>query len=129
MIRFERRLATPRWQLALVPLLSLMVAAVIAGVVLVASGHNPFATYRQMYEAAVTNDGALSSTFVYATPLLFTGLCAAIAFRMHVWNVGGEGQLYMGAVGASGGSWRGCCGLRSPASCGPTCGRTRSSRR
>ena len=102
MIRFERRLATPRWQLALVPLLSLMVAAVIAGVVLVASGHNPFATYRQMYEAAVTNDGALSSTFVYATPLLFTGLCAAIAFRMHVWNVGGEGQLYMGAVGASG---------------------------
>jgi simple sugar transport system permease protein len=39
---------------------------------------------------------------VYATPLLFTGLCAAIAFRMRVWNIGGEGQLYLGAVGASG---------------------------
>ncbi len=49
-----------------------------------------------------TSSGALSATFVYATPLLFTGLCAAVAFRMRVWNIGGEGQLYMGAVGASG---------------------------
>ena len=37
-----------------------------------------------------------------ATPLLFTGLAAAAAFRMRLWNIGGEGQLYMGAIGASG---------------------------
>jgi simple sugar transport system permease protein len=54
-----------------------------------------------MYSAAVTADGALTGTFVYATPMLFTGLCAAFAFRMRTWNIGGEGQLYMGAVGAS----------------------------
>jgi simple sugar transport system permease protein len=54
-----------------------------------------------MYSASVTADGALTSTFVYATPMLFTGLCAAFAFRMRTFNIGGEGQLYMGAVGAS----------------------------
>jgi len=43
----------------------------------------------------------MNQTLISATPLLFTGLAAAIAFRMQVWNVGGEGQLYMGAVGAS----------------------------
>jgi simple sugar transport system permease protein len=74
---------------------------VIVGILLLATGHNPFSTYHQMYSAAVTADGALTGTFVYATPMLFTGLCAAFAFRMRTWNIGGEGQLYMGAVGAS----------------------------
>ncbi len=65
------------------------------------SGHDPIGTYQQIYAASFTADGALTATFIYATPLLFTGLGVAIAFRMHVWNIGGEGQLYMGAVGAS----------------------------
>jgi simple sugar transport system permease protein len=83
-----------------------VVAAIVSGIVLAATGHNPLSTYGQMYTAAFTADGAMSSTFVYATPLLFTGLCAAIAFRMGVWNIGGEGQLYMGAIGAAGaGPW------------------------
>jgi simple sugar transport system permease protein len=84
-----------------VPIASLLLAAIITGILLLATGHNPFSTYHQMYSAAVTADGALSSTFVYATPMLFTGLCAAFAFRMRTYNIGGEGQLYMGAVGAS----------------------------
>jgi simple sugar transport system permease protein len=84
-----------------VPLASLALAAIIVAILLLATGHNPLSTYHQMYSAAITADGALSSSFVYATPLLFTGLCAAFAFRMRTWNIGGEGQLYMGAVGAS----------------------------
>ena len=77
-------------------------ASIIAGIVLAVSGHDPIATYQQIYAASFTSAGALTATFVYATPLLFTGLGVAIAFRMRVWNIGGEGQLYMGAVGASG---------------------------
>jgi simple sugar transport system permease protein len=80
---------------------SIVLAAIIVGILLAATGHNPFSTYHQMYSASVTADGALTSTFVYATPMLFTGLCAAFAFRMRTFNIGGEGQLYMGAVGAS----------------------------
>jgi simple sugar transport system permease protein len=100
-LRIERRMDTPQWLKVAVPLVSILLAAIIVGVLLAATGHNPISTYHQMYSASVTADGALSSTFVYATPLLFTGLCAAFAFRMRTWNIGGEGQLYMGAVGAS----------------------------
>jgi len=110
MIKLERRLDYPRWLTFVVPVLSLILAAIITGIVLVATGHDPFTTYHQMYDAAITAHGGLSSTFVYATPMLFAGLAAAIAFRMRVWNIGGEGQIYMGAVGAAGvglalGSW------------------------
>ena len=41
----------------------------------------------------------MSATLVPATPLLFTGLAAAAAFRMQLFNIGGEGQLYLGAIG------------------------------
>lgn len=110
MIALERSLDTPRWQRVALPAVSLIIAAVVAGIVLAASGQDPLSTYGQIYAASFTSTGALTATFVYATPLLFTGLCVAIAFRMKVWNIGGEGQLYMGAIGASGvglllGSW------------------------
>ena len=102
MITIERSLVTPRWSRVAVPVASLILAAIIAGIVLAVSGHDPIATYQQIYAASFTSDGALTATFIYATPLLFTGLAVAVAFRMRVWNIGGEGQLYMGAVGASG---------------------------
>ncbi len=102
MIRVERRLDNPRWLPFVVPVASLIVAAVITAVVLLATGHQPLTVYGDIYTAAFDTSGALGSTFVYATPLLFTGLAAAVAFRMKVWNIGGEGQLYMGAVGAAG---------------------------
>jgi simple sugar transport system permease protein len=101
-ISIERSLVTPRWQRVALPIVSLVMASIIAGIVLAVSGHDPIGTYQQIYAASFTSDGALTATFIYATPLLFTGLAVAIAFRMHVWNIGGEGQLYMGAVGASG---------------------------
>jgi simple sugar transport system permease protein len=101
-ITIERSLVTPAWQRIALPVVSLAIAAILAGIVLAASGHDPLATYQQIYEASFTSTGALTATFIYATPLLFTGLGVAVAFRMRVWNIGGEGQLYMGAVGAAG---------------------------
>ena len=47
-------------------------------------------------------EGAFTATLIAATPLLFTGLAAAVAFRMGVFNIGGEGQFIMGAIGAIG---------------------------
>ena len=109
-VRLERRLGLPIWVKVAVPFASVLMAAGLVAILLAATGHGPLSTYHQIYSASVTADGALSSTFVYATPMLFTGLCAAVAFRMRTWNIGGEGQLYMGAVGAAGvglalGSW------------------------
>lgn len=85
-----------------VPVLSLL-AALLAGTLLLSvSGNDALDTYERILDRAIFSDGALSATFVAATPLLFTGLAAAVAFRMGIFNIGGEGQLIMGAVGASG---------------------------
>lgn len=100
-VRIERRLSQPKWLSVAVPVCSLAVAFALIAVVLLATGHDPLETYRQLFEAAFTADGALSQTLVGATPLVFTGLAAAAAFRMNLFNIGGEGQLYFGAIGAS----------------------------
>ncbi|MBS1888665.1 MAG: ABC transporter permease [Actinobacteria bacterium] len=102
MIRFEKRLHTPRWLTVGVPFMALVIALLFAAIVLLVTGHSPIETYAKMFEASVTNTGAFSASLTNATPLLFTGLCAAAAFRMRLWNIGGEGQLYAGAVAASG---------------------------
>jgi general nucleoside transport system permease protein len=101
-IRIERRLEQPRWLMVAVPVGSLAVAFGVMAVVLAATGHDPGHTYRQMLEAGFTANGALSATLVFATPILFTGLAAAAAFRMQLFNIGAEGQLFLGAIG---GSW------------------------
>src|SRR5689334_4557111 len=81
-ITVERRLSQPRWLSVAVPVLSLVFAFLLAGVVLLATGINPLPTYRQLFRAGFLNDGALTQTLITATPLAFTGLAAAVAFRM-----------------------------------------------
>jgi ABC-type uncharacterized transport system permease subunit len=102
MIRFVARENVPRWLTFVVPLASVVLAAIVAGIVLAATGHNPLTTYQHIVQASITQPGAFGQTLVSMTPLLFTGLAAAVAFRMRLWNIGGEGQLYLGAIGASG---------------------------
>ena len=101
-MRIQRRQTTPRWLLVAVPVLSLVAAFVAAAVVLLVAGKDPIATYQRIFDRAFFAPGALTSTLVTATPLLLAGLAAAAAFRMRLWNIGGEGQLYLGAIGASG---------------------------
>lgn len=98
---FERRLETPRWLLIVTPVLAGIVALALSAIVLAATGHNPVTAYQRMVEASITRSGALSATLITATPLLLTGLAAAVAFRMKAWNIGGEGQLYLGAICAA----------------------------
>jgi ABC-type uncharacterized transport system permease subunit len=101
-IRIERRLQQPRWLSVAVPVGSLAVSFGIMAAVLGATGHDPGHTYRRLFEAAFTAHSALGGTFTFATPLLFTGLAAAAAFRMNLFNIGGEGQFYLGAIGGIG---------------------------
>lgn len=98
MIRIERRLEQPRWLSVAVPVFSVGVAFLFATVVLLATHHPPLHTFRRLFDAAFLANGALTQTVVSATPLVFTGLAAAVAFRMNLFNIGGEGQLYAGAI-------------------------------
>ena len=101
-LTIERRLDQPRWLTAVVPVVSVVAALVVAGVVLLVTGHNPFSTYRKLFDAAFVQTGSIGQTLIAATPLAFTGLAAAVAFRMRLYNIGAEGQLYMGAIFGSG---------------------------
>jgi ABC-type uncharacterized transport system permease subunit len=101
-MRIERRLEQPRWLSLAVPLGSLAVASGVMAAVLGATGHDPGHTYRRLVDAAFVAHGALGGTFTFATPLLFTGLAAAAAFRMNLFNIGAEGQFYLGAIGGIG---------------------------
>src|SRR5207237_4929677 len=100
-VRIERRLRQPRWLVVAVPAGSLVFAFFASGLVLLATGHDALASYRKLFDAAFVANGALSDTLTAATPLAFTGLAAAAAFRMRLFNIGGEGQLYVGAITAA----------------------------
>ena len=102
MIRIERRLEQPRWLGVVVPIASLAASFLIIAAVLGATGHAPITIYRRLFDAAFSNAAAWTATLQGATPLLFTGLCAAVAFRMRLYNIGGEGQLYLGALCSAG---------------------------
>ena len=102
MITIERRLRQPRWLSFAVPFLSVVVAFALIALVLVTTGHDPWRTYRRTFTAAFDGSAAWTDTLTLATPLVFTGLAAAVAFRMQLFNIGAEGQLYLGALCASG---------------------------
>jgi general nucleoside transport system permease protein len=100
-VRIERRLRQPRWLLVAVPAGSLVFAFFASGIVLAATGHDALSSYGDIIDAAFLNTGALGQTLVSATPLAFTGLAAAASFRMRLFNIGGEGQLFIGAITAA----------------------------
>lgn len=101
-VRIEKRLQQRRWLMVAVPLGSLVVAFAAIAVLLAATGHAPSPAFRRLFRAAYLDEGAMANTLITATPLAFTGLAAAVAFRMKLFNIGAEGQLYFGAIGASG---------------------------
>ncbi|MCW2965796.1 MAG: hypothetical protein JWO17_3048 [Actinomycetia bacterium] len=98
MIRIERRLTQPKWLLVAVPVGSIVVAFGLMTLVLLITNHPPLHTFGRLLSSGFGSTAALNDTLIATTPLLFTGLCAAVAFRMQLFNIGGEGQLYAGAV-------------------------------
>jgi ABC-type uncharacterized transport system permease subunit len=84
-----------------VPMASLAVALLVGAVILAVAGNSAFEAYRTMFDASLNGWKAFSRTLTLATPLILTGLAAAVAFRMKIYNIGGEGQLYLGAIVSS----------------------------
>lgn len=80
------------------PLLATLAALAIGAVMLILIGANPTQAYPALVEGAFGSTNALADTIVKATPLLLVGLGICIAFRGGVINVGGEGQLIVGAI-------------------------------
>jgi len=100
-IRIEPRLNVPRWLAPVVSVGAIVVALLLGAVVLKLVGGDPLAAYAHIGRAAFGDIGVFSDTLVKATPLIMVGLACSVAFRMRLWNIGAEGQFYMGALGAS----------------------------
>lgn len=99
--RLELRTTHSRTLTVLVPVLSVAAAFVVGGLVLYAVGANPLHAYGQMLLGAFGGVHNFTEVLVKATPLMLTGLGVMVAFRVGFWNIGAEGQLYMGAFAAT----------------------------
>ncbi len=92
----------PKWaEVALVPLISLLLAAVISAIVILAIGENPIEAARYMIEGSLGSVRGWGYTLYYATNFIFTGLAVAVAFHARMFNIGGEGQAMLGGLGVA----------------------------
>jgi simple sugar transport system permease protein len=85
-----------RWLRYAVPVSSLVIALILGMVPMLMQGINPITGYRDMVVLAFGSAYGIAETIMKAIPLMLAGLGVALAFRMLVWNIGAEGQLYMG---------------------------------
>jgi len=79
------------------PLIAVVAAFIVGGIVVWIIGDNPFETYRLLIGSAFSWPDGIGYTLFNATPLIFTGLAVAVAFRCGLLNIGAEGQLYFAA--------------------------------
>ena len=124
-VRIESRLDNPAWVSIVSSILGVVLALIVGGFVLRAAGANdPLATYREIFKegfgtfadwraginALLTHNscpkgllcfGPISDTLVKASPILLTGLACILAFRMKLWNIGADGQMFFGAWAAT----------------------------
>lgn len=84
-----------------VPLGSIVLALLIGAIILIISGASPLAAYRALFQGSFGNAQAIARTLEKATPLIFSGLAVAFAFKAGLFNIGAQGQLLFGAVTAA----------------------------
>lgn len=95
-----RGMARERTLTIFVPIISVLLALVVGGIVIACLGKNPIQGYALLFSGSLGTTQKFASSLVSACPLIFTALAAAFAYRCGVFNLGGEGQFIMGAVSA-----------------------------
>jgi general nucleoside transport system permease protein len=94
----------PRWaDVALVPLISLLLAAFVSGAGDLAIGQDPVEAMKVMVDGALGSPYGWGYTLYYATNFMFTGLAVTVAFHAGLFNIGGEGQAQLGGLGRGAG--------------------------
>ena len=92
----------PNWiNYGLIPLLNLALAFIISGLVVWLIGENPFDAVQLLLIGALGRGEGIGFTLFYATNFIFTGLSVAVAIHAGLFNIGSEGQAYLGGLGAA----------------------------
>ena len=82
----------------LFPLAAVVATLLITSLLVLAAGASPLSVFYLVAKGAAGSQFALLETLTRATPLIFTGLAVAVAFRAKLWNIGAEAQLYVGGI-------------------------------
>ena len=92
----------PRWaDVILIPLINLVIAFALSGLVILAIGENPVEAVKIMVTGSLASTYGWGYTLYYATNFVFTGLAVAVAFHARLFNIGGEGQAMLGGLGVA----------------------------
>ncbi|MCF1432641.1 ABC transporter permease [Agrobacterium vitis] len=97
-MRFERREHRPLVLVIATPIMAIVAALAISGILIAIAGAPVVEAYWRILIGAFGSRLSTTETLTRATPLMLTGLSAAVAFRARLWNIGAEGQLYLGAI-------------------------------
>lgn len=100
-ITFQKSVAQNTASQILVPIFAILASLVFCAMFFALTGKDPIEVYSAMFSGALGSEYGISETFVKMIPLALCGLGVAVAFRMHLWNIGAEGQFYMGACAAT----------------------------
>lgn len=94
-----------RWMVTLqkvgTPLISAALAVGVGSIIIWASGYDPGAAFAALYQGAFGTPKAIGDTLLKSTPLILTGLAVAYGFRAGLFNIGAEGQLFLGGLAAT----------------------------
>jgi ABC-type uncharacterized transport system permease subunit len=97
----QNRIRAVRWQEMVTPLAAVILALAIGAGFILFVGENPLTAYKILFVESFGNLRNLATTLQRATPLMFTGLAVAFGYRAGLFNIGAEGQLYIGAFAAA----------------------------
>lgn len=101
LIRLEKRGVIPPWKTWAIRIGSLVFALLLGGLIFLALGIDPFSAYQTIVDGALGTPVVTRRTVQIAVPLLGCALAIAPCFKMRFWNIGAEGQLVAGAIGAT----------------------------
>ncbi|EKE69038.1 ABC transporter permease [Celeribacter baekdonensis] len=92
----------PKWADAvLIPLISILLAFLLSGLVIMAIGKDPVMAIKTMVQGAFGNSNNIGYTLYYTTNFIFTGLSVAVAYHARLFNIGSEGQAALGGLGVA----------------------------
>ena len=100
-MRLEPREHVPMWMVLSAPIAAIAVAMVLVSGLVLWTGESVWDAYAALFKGAFGSRFGFAETLTRATPVMLTGLAAAVAFRARFWNIGAEGQLYCGALAAT----------------------------
>ena len=93
------------WSVLKLPLIAVLVGFLVGAVCILAAGSNPVTAYVALFKGSLASIPSIGETLYKVTPILLTGLAAAIGFRCGLFNIGGEGQYVIAAISTVAAAW------------------------